>query len=56
MRIAPLATNCAVSAAACAAAVMSFGLGTFGLMPSTIPHSEPAVCALRYTGAQEGDE
>jgi len=41
------ATACAVSAAACAAALMSFGLGTFWLaMLSTMTHidSTGAVC------------
>jgi hypothetical protein len=47
MRIAPLATDCAVSAAACAAALMSFGLGIFGLViASTMPHHGRTVCPL----------
>src|SRR6478736_7856135 len=52
MRIAPVATDCAVTAAACAAALMFFGLGTFWLvMRTTMTHNVPTVCHFRRPGA-----
>src|SRR6476469_7481723 len=55
MRIAPVATDCAVSAAACAAALMLFGLGTFWLvMRTTMTHNVPTVCHFRRPGARVG--
>src|SRR6478609_5217752 len=55
MRIAPVATDCAVSAAACAAALMFFGLGTFWLvMRTTMTHNVPTVCHFRRPGPRVG--
>ena len=45
MRIAPLAIDCAVSAAAWVASLMSFGLGILRLdMGATLPHRGGTVC------------